>query len=177
MTAPTLERNEIPNPGTPVIIKIGGGERKGGNVASIFSEFVAFVDQTGGTWHEASSILPLRIKELTVKENDVPKLDCKVPSESNVLRTLKVYFESGDVLELGEVVDTSNSIFLQAKSTNIFTAEKRPEAREWNKSTAAFTSIPVKAEFMQRQVGAKDDESKLEYYFTPGVILEFDLGF
>ena len=184
MTAPTVKRTEIldPNPTAPVIILIGGGEAGNpkGNPMIIDSPNMPFVDQSGATWHEASSTLPGRIKTLTLKRGDSKMLYCEAHSGSNVLMALKVYFESEEVFELGEVVDLDGSFFLQAKSTKIpFDAHEPSEKGEWNRSTCPLTSVPVKAEFRQRQIGAADDQLTLEYYFTSAVIsleLDFDLS-
>lgn len=179
MTAPTLNRTESPgpNPTTPVIVKIGGGEQGGpeGNPIIIDSPDMPFVDRSGATWYEALSTSPGRIKKLTLKEDNLQRLFSEAHSGSNVLMDLKVYFESGDVLELGEVVDMNGSFFLVAKSTNIpFNAQDFREG-EWNRSTGPLTSVPVKAEFRQRQIGAADDQLKLDYFFTSAdIFLELD---
>ena len=179
MTAPTLERTEIPNPTTPVIIKIGGGELgdSEGSPIIIDSPDMPFVDQSGATWQGALSTSPGRIKDLTLKENGLQRLHSEAHSGSNVLMDLKVYFESGDVIELGEVVDMNGSFFLGAKSTNIpFDAQDFREGGKWNRSFGPLTSVPVKAEFRQRQIGAADDQLKLDYFFTSADI-SLELGF
>lgn len=152
------------DPGTPVIIKIGGGGDDGA-VVDINSAFMDWTDDTGLTWNDAWSTFASRIHGLTLREGQEPPASCEVQPEAEVLTTLKLYFESGDdTFEISEEQDGEGGIYLQAQSSNVlFQVTKFITSDQWTESKAVFPSNLVKVEFSQRKIGSTDDRMKFVY--------------
>ena len=159
---------------TPVIIKIGGDG--GGNEFAedipikLDSGFMDWSDNSGATWNEASSSFSGRIHELTLQDGNLQPVYCKVHPESDVLTSLKLYFETSEgtlTFEVNEVEGADGLITLQAQSPSVmFQAHDPNTDGEWHKSEAKFSGTLVKARFRQRKNGSDDDMMKFEYVFN-----------
>ena len=172
---PQTQRTPESEPGTPVIVKMGGNQDDGtktGSPIRITATDMKFVDSTGETWTEAESASACWICSLVFNDATL-----KINSRPDVLASLEVYQVEGET-KLFEVSETSvdESTRLKVKSSVVFKIKTgTSEGWEESKAEAEFLGNDVKIVFTQRNIKTQDEETRLEYIFSsPGI--NFTIG-
>lgn len=153
-------------PGTPVIVKMGGNPI--GSPICIASDDLPF-DSIEKRWQGAESISGGRICELKVNDGALPDQICTISSRPEVLASLEVYRVT-DGMKLFDVseVNVNGSLRLMVSSKIYFRVMGEQPARAWKQSETeeAFLPKDVKIVFKQTNTRTQKVEMSLEYTFS-----------
>ena len=156
------------DPGTPVIIKMGGNPSGGGPICIDSPDTVPF-DSPDKRWQGAESTSAGRICELKFNDGELDQI-CKISSRQQVLASLEVYEVTGgkQLFEIREEPDADGSLRLKIISNIVFQVSEEESEKGWqhSKSEDAFSGNDVKIVFKQRNPSAREDEMSLEYTFS-----------
>lgn len=178
MSTSAEETQNLPDPvrpqPTPVIIKVGGGESSAPEADTqrirIESLFMPFVDTTGGSWNEALSTVPGRIKTLTLQDSALPTLYSEVRPQPNALTSLQLSFDTPggkEAFTVSEVM-VDDKVFLNIASSGVpFSVVVRSLTGEgWSESEATYTGRATLAVFQQTLMNSTDNNMSLRYTFS-----------
>ena len=172
---------------TPVIVKIGGDNTGTGTESGpslnflIDSPLMAFSDQSAdplsSTWTTALSTQTGRIKELSIKDGDLKRIDCTVFPQQNALTSLELTLPGGEQLVLSEVADAPGDIYrLQVQSSSVRFHIVEGDSADWNESKASFSSSSLSLTFKQT-IDGLDDIFNFSYTFNNPQEAVFNLDF
>ena len=177
-----------PEPTTPVIIKIGGGDPSGnpgkphisGNPGNLkfLADLVPFKDDSGEVWNHAVSNSLGRIASLTIKDGKLQPVTFAVTPSLSAFVSLDVTLEVTNA-QTSLVVSEENEgggIRLHAQSAEGFRITKG-SPRDWQISEGEFSGVGVSCTFTQQQLDPNDDDYQLTYVFNFGDDVELELGF